>query len=229
MMSKTFKNTSRLASRVCVRTGQSCEVTLRFRNTQFLPWNLQTIFTVDELSGIFGRGFDSFVDDTLGSHIWFDGSLNIPDMSILFGHFGTVESRVKKDHSESLASELFGLQSTSNVACCARHVVTVVATLVLVLGRSPFDGTSLRRDDDELSFLCQGSSIDHSRVDAQWTQGTNVNLLQLFVKVEAVVRDLFTWFVKISSVVDDDINVTTIILNLLRDFLDGLVISHIDS
>ena len=45
-----------------------------WKQAKALPWDLQSIFTVDELAGILNGGLDGFVNDTLGTLRWVDGT-----------------------------------------------------------------------------------------------------------------------------------------------------------
>ena len=68
--------------------------------------------------------------------------------------------------------------------------MAIVASLVLVLGRTPFSRPSLRSDDGQLGAVRKNALVHARVVHAERAQGTDVDLLHLLLDVKTVVADL---------------------------------------
>mmetsp|Transcript_27374 Transcript_27374/g.88411 ORF Transcript_27374/g.88411 Transcript_27374/m.88411 type:complete len:348 (-) Transcript_27374:39-1082(-) len=171
-----------------------------------LPRDAQPILGIDEEARAVEGGSLDLMQHSFGANGGIDCALLVPDGGVFLGHAGAVEARVDQQHRVPLPAQLLRQQHPGDIAGGARHVVSVVAPLVGVLGSSPIARASLRGDDDNFSSFGQLATVDQGRVDPQRTDGADVDLLELLVEVQRVGEDQLLWPVEVPGVVDHNVD-----------------------
>mmetsp|Transcript_13410 Transcript_13410/g.28426 ORF Transcript_13410/g.28426 Transcript_13410/m.28426 type:complete len:231 (-) Transcript_13410:122-814(-) len=107
--------------------------------------------------------------------------------------------------------------------------MSVISTDTLILSGTPFYRSRLRSDDDQFGTVSQCFRLNQRVIHSQRSQGANINLLQLFLEIQGIGFDQFLGSVKVSGIIDNHIQSTSIALHAFGNLPNCLVIGNIHS
>ena len=150
-------------------------------------WDAQAVLAVDVAPSVGDVGEVDLVQHALGAHARIHGALNVPNVRVLRGHVGAVETGVQDSHGDAFALEFVRGKHACHVGGCFGHVMAVV-TAVGTLHRAPRQRPALRADHRHFAAAHQQLRLVQHGRHAQHAHGADVDGLDLDVRMVARVR-----------------------------------------